>query len=128
MAATELEKTLKRMKVSVKATELAATPACGFSPTSRPWRVTLSRTEADKTVKLTITVLSGTEPNASTVVKCLAADVESCERTLWDFAQEFNQGETDEPTERMYKSVKRIGSRIKRFFGNSWANVASKAA
>ncbi len=128
MAATELEKTLKRMKVNVKATELVATPACGFSPNSRPWRVTLSREVEDKTVKLTVTLLSGKEPDPGTVVKCLAADVETCELTLWDFAQEYNQGETDEATERMYKSCKRVGSRVKRFFGTSWSNVSNKAA
>lgn len=128
MAATELVKTLKRLKVSVKSTELAATPACGFSPNSRPWRVTLSREVEGKTLKLTVTVLSGNEPDLDTVVKCLVVDVETSEQTLWDFAQTYNQGDSDEPTERMYKSCKRIGSRVKRFFGTSWQNVANKAA
>lgn len=128
MAITELEKALKRLKVNVKATELTATPACGFSPTSRPWRVTLSRENGEKTSKLTVTVLAGKPPGADTVVKYLAADVETCELTLWDFAQEYNGGKTDEPTERMYKSCKRVGSRVKRFFGDSWSKISTKAA
>jgi hypothetical protein len=127
--ATELEKTLKRMKVSLKAVELIATPACGFAPNSRPWRCTLSRETGEaKPLRLTVTVLSGTEPTLDTVIKCLVTDVETCELSLWDFAQEYNQGSTDQSTERMYKSCKRVSSRIKRLFGDSWTKVASKAA
>lgn len=126
--ATDLEKTLKRMKVSVKTTELAATPACGFTPASRPWRVTLSREEGEKTSKLTVTILSGETPNVDNVITCLASDVEYSTYTLWDFAQTFNGGKNDEGTERMYKTCKRVGSRIKRFFGDSWPKVVAKAA
>jgi hypothetical protein len=129
MAQTELEKTLKRMKISLKAVELVATPACGFAPSSRPWRCTISReTGGDKPLRLTITVLSGTEPTLDIVIKCLVTDVETCELSLWDFAQEHNDGNTDKPTERMYKSCKRVGSRVKRLFGDSWPKIVNKAA
>lgn len=128
--ASELEKTLKRMRVNLKATQLIATPACGFSPTARPWRITLTRDqkEGEKPLKLTITMLSGTPPGIETVVKCLITDTKNCELTLWDFAQEFNQGETNEGTEHMYKTCKRLATRVQRFFGDSWDKVVNKAA
>lgn len=121
MATTELEKTLSRMKVTIKAKELPGTPARGFSPSVRTWRTTLVREikGEEKPLKLTLTILSPVEPTLSTVVECLTKDIEAGELTLWDFAQEFNKGKTDEATENMYATARRTASRAQRFFGDS---------
>lgn len=127
MAATELEKTLNRMKVTVKATELAGTPARGFTPTQRNWRVTLSKeVKDDKPLRLTLTMLSADEPTVSTVVQCLADDIEDSELSLWDFAQQYNKGKTDKSVERMHVTCKRIAPRVKRVFGDSWNKLVDR--
>lgn len=125
---TELEKTLKRMRVTIKTVVLIATPARGFLPESRLWRVTLAKNVDEKTIKLVLNMLSKDSPTATEIIKCLIDDTEASELKLWDFAQEFNEGKTDAATEDMHKACKRIGPRIRRFFGNSWPNVVSKVA
>lgn len=125
----DLDRMLKRMKVTAKAVELGGTPACGFTPNARPWRVTLTREikGEEKPLKLTVVILSGTEPTVSNVITCLLGDIEYSQLSLWDFAQEFNEGKTNEATERMYKSCKRVAPRTKRFFGDLLDKL-SKAA
>ena len=127
--ANELDKVLSRLSVTIKARELIGTPARGFSPGSRCWRVGLERKVrgAEKPLKLSLTLLSAEEPTPADVVKCLTRDVQSGELSLWDFAQAFGDGRTDPQTERMHKSCKRIGPRVKRFFGEGWAKVATQA-
>jgi hypothetical protein len=119
--ANEIENTLNRMKVSLKATELAGTPARGFSSSIRYWRVTLSKKVKDeeKPLRLTLSILAAEEPSMSKVIECLAADIEAGELSMWDFAQEYNRGRTDEATERMYQTCKRTCTRARRFFGDS---------
>ncbi len=126
---SDLDKTVKRMKVSLKATEQPTTPGHGFTLNTRCWRVILSRdTGGEKPIKLTLTVLSAEEPTVSYIVNCLNKDIADSELTLWEFAQEHNDGNTNEPTETMYKTCKRMAARVKRFFGESWVKVAAKAA
>lgn len=124
MALSELERTLNRMKITIKATELPGTPARGFSTNIRNWRVILTRAPKsdEKALKLSLVILSSDEPTLETVVQCLAEDIEAAELTLWDFAQAFNKankGKADPTTERMYKTCKRTGSRAQKFFGDS---------
>lgn len=129
MAITDLEKTLRRMKVTLKAVELAATPAHGFSPAERLWRCTLSRDVGEeKPARLTLTITSTNEPGLDEVITRLNQDVQDAEMTLWDFAQEYSKGKTTIGTESMYKMCKRISSRAQRFFGESWTKVSLKAA
>lgn len=127
--ATELEKVLSRLKVTLKARELVGTPARGFTPGVRCWRVSLERElkGSDKSLKLSMIVLSATEPTASQVMGCLIRDVESGELSLWDFAQAYGNGNTDEETERRHKTCKRIGPRVRRFFGDGWVKVVNNA-
>jgi hypothetical protein len=117
----ELEKTLRKMRVSIKAVELAGTPSRGFSSEIRTWRVTLTREPKgdEKALKLSLTIISANEPNLTMVVECLADDIEAGELSQWDFTQQFNRGENDQATERMYVTCKRTCSRAKRFFGDS---------
>ena len=126
MATTELDKTLNRMKVTMKAVELAGTPARGFSPTVRNWRVTLTKEGKgdDKPQKLTLVILSANEPTLAMVVETLAKDISDSEMTLWDFAQEYNKGKTGPNIELMHKTCKRIVPRIRKFFGESWGKLA----
>lgn len=119
--ANELEKTLSRMKVTIKAKELPGTPARGFSSNVRTWRTTLTKEVKgeEKPLKLTLTILSPSEPTLPTVIQCLAEDIEAGELTLWDFAQQFTKGKTDEAAENMYATCKRTGTRARKFFGDS---------
>jgi hypothetical protein len=119
MATTELEKTLNRMKVTLKAIELAGTPARGFTANTRSWRVTLTRPTKDteKPLRLTITILSAAEPTINDVIQCLTEDIEAGELSLWDFAQKYNEGETKE-VEVQYKTCQRTSARARRFFGD----------
>jgi hypothetical protein len=122
MAATELEKTLKRMKVTIKTVEQPGTPSRGYLPNARPWRVILSRENKDnpeRPLRLTFTLLSPTEPDLSMALQCLAGDVENSEMTLWEFAQEFNRGKTDKGTERMLKCCKQTAGRGSIFYHRS---------
>ena len=121
MATNELEKTLIRMKITMTSKELPGTPARGFSPSVRNWRATLTREikGEEKPLRLTLTILSPTEPTLPTVVQCLTEDIEAGELTLWDFAHQFNRGKIDPATEHMYVTCKRTGSRARRFFGDS---------
>lgn len=119
---TEMEKTLNRMKVSLKAIELAGTPARGFSPSVRTWRVTLSREikGKEKPLKLTLTILSASMPTVDNVVECITEDIGDADMTLWDFAQAHgDKGKTSEAVERMYKTCKRTESRARKFFGDT---------
>lgn len=126
--ATELEKALKRAKVSIKSIALAATPARGYLPKSRPWRVTLSRDVGeDKPLRLTLVVLSKDEPTAKNIIRWLIDDIEAGDLNLWEFAQTFNNGTTDESTEALHNTCKRVHRRVNRFFGELWGKVASKA-
>ncbi|HEX6826545.1 MAG TPA: hypothetical protein VF077_09555 [Nitrospiraceae bacterium] len=125
--ATELEKVLNRLKVTVKARELVGTPARGFAPGIRCWRVSVDREVkgSDKTSKLPMVILSATEPTVEQVMTMLIRDVEAGEMTQWDFAQAYCNGVDDEQTERMHKTCKRIGPRVHRFFGDGWAKVVN---
>ena len=130
MATTELDKTLNRMKVTAKVTELPGTPARGFSLTVREWRVTLSKEVKgeDKPLKLTLTMLSPAEPTMAMVVQCLAEDIEASELSLWDFAQQYSKGKVDPGMELMHKTCKRTGARVQRFFGDSWVRLTKTMA
>ncbi len=127
--ATELEKVLSRLKVTLKARELVGTPARGFTPGVRCWRVSLEREVkgSDKSLKLSMITLSPSEPTAGQVMGQLIKDVESGELSLWDFAQAYGDGKTDEQAERMHKTCKRIGPRVRRFFGDGWTKVVNNA-
>ena len=116
------------MKITLKTVEQLTTPGRGFTPTTRSWRVILSKDVGEeKALKLAFTMLSATEPNVGNVLTCLAQDIEDGEMTLWEFAQAYNRGKTDEGTERMHKSCKRTAPRVNRFFGNSWNLLSNKA-
>jgi hypothetical protein len=125
----DLEKTLKRMKVTLKSIEQPTTPGHGFTPTTRSWRVTLTRERGaeEKPLKLTFVLLAPKEPDMTSVVQRLMADVEDSEFSLWEFTQQYNKGKEDPATQQMYKHVRRMGARVARFFGESWVKV-SKAA
>jgi hypothetical protein len=127
--ANELDRVLSRLHVTIKSRELIGTPSRGFTPTLRCWRVGLERAVKgeEKPLRLSLTVLSADEPTPSDVVGYLNRDVQSGELTLWDFALAFGTGKTDPATERMHKTCKRIGPRVKRFFGDGWAKVVNYA-
>ena len=127
--ANELDKVLSRLRVTIKSREVIITPARGFPAGSRLWRVSLERAVRgeEKPLRLSLTLLANDEPTPADVVGRLARDVESGELTLWDFGLAYNGGKTDPQTERMHKSCKRIGPRVKRFFGDGWAKVATQA-
>ena len=118
---TELENILNRMKVSLKATELAGTPARGFSASVRNWRVTLTKKlkDEEKPLRLTLNILSAEEPTILSVIECLISDIEAGELSMWDFAQEYNRGRTGEGVELMYRTCNRTCARAKRFFGDT---------
>ena len=125
---SDLEKSLKRMKITLKTVEQLTTPGRGFTPITRSWRVILSKDVGEeKALKLSFVMLSAKEPDVVSVLTCLAKDIEDAEMTLWDFAQAYNRGKTDEGTERMHKSCKRTVPRVNRFFGNSWNLLSNKA-
>ena len=125
---SDLEKSLKRMKITLKTVEQLTTPGRGFTPTTRSWRVILSKDVGEeKALKLSFIMLSAKEPDVVSVLTCLAKDIEDAKMTLWDFAQAYNRGKTDEGTERMHKSCKRTAPRVNRFFGNSWNLLSNKA-
>lgn len=131
--ANELDKVLSRLHVTIKSRELVGTPSRGFTSGLRCWRVGLERTVkgAEKPLRLSLTVLSTDEPTSADVVRYLTSDVQSGELTLWDFALAYGNGKTDAQTESMHKTCKRIGPRVKRFFGEGWvklANFTPKAA
>ncbi len=126
--ANELDKMLSRLRVTVKSREVIITPARGFPAGLRLWRVGLERAVKgeEKPLRLSLTLLSPDEPTTADVVRCLARDVESGELSLWDFGIAFNKGKTDPATERMHKTCKRIGPRVKRFFGDGWAKLVNQ--
>jgi hypothetical protein len=124
---TELEKNLKRLKVTIKATALAATPCRGFTPTARPWRVSLTREIGEeKPLRLTIMGLSENEPVAKEVLRWLVDDIEAGDLNLWEFAQEFNGGKDSAATESMHSACRRVDKKVRRFFGESWGKIAGK--
>jgi hypothetical protein len=127
--ANELEKTLSRLRVTIKSREVLITPARGFPAGLRLWRVSLERAVRgeDKPLKLTLTLLSKEKetPTAAEVIGCLANDVEAGEMSLWDFGLAYNNGKTDPHAESMHKTCKRIGPRVKRFFGDGWAKLVN---
>ena len=126
--ASELDKMLSRLRVTIKSREVVITPSRGFPPTLGLWRVSLERAVKgeDKPLKLNLTVLSPHEPTPVEVIATLALDVESGELSLWDFGIAYNNGKTDPHTERMHKTCKRIGPRVKRFFGDGWAKLVTQ--
>jgi len=122
MAQSELEKTLSKLKVTLKATELAGTPARGFSSTIRTWRVTLTREVKgeEKPLKLTLTLVDPVEPTLEAVVQCIQDDIADSDLTLWAFAQTYGiKGKADKATEAMYKTCKRVEARARKFFGDT---------
>jgi len=127
--ANELDRVLSRLRVTIKSREVIITPARGFPAGSRLWRVSLERAVKgeEKPLRLSLTLLTPDEPTATEVVGCLARDVEAGELLLWDFGIAFNKGKTDPQTESMHKTCKRIGPRVKRFFGDGWAKVLNQA-
>lgn len=130
MTTNELEKVLSKLRVTIKSRELIGTPSRGFTPGVRAWRVGLERAVkgAEKPLRLSMTLMLHGEPTPADVIRSLMGDVESGELTLWDFAQVFGNGKTNDPqTERMHKTCKRLGPRVKRFFGDGWAKLANHA-
>lgn len=126
--ASELEKVLSRLHVTVKSREVIITPTRGFPAGLRLWRVSLERTVkgSDKPVKLSMTVAMPKEPTASDIVACLVGDVEAGEMTLWDFGLAFKSKAEDPQTEQSHKACKRIAPRVKRFFGDGWGKVVNQ--
>ncbi len=127
--ATELEKLLSRLRVTIKSREIVITPARGFPPGTRLWRVGLERAVKgeEKPLRLSFSLLGYDEPTPAHVIATLARDVEAGELSLWDFGLAFGNGKTDPATERMHKTCKRIGPRVKRFFGDGWAKLFTQA-
>lgn len=127
--ANELDRVLSRLRVTIKSREVTITPARGFPTGTRLWRVGLERAVKgeEKPLRLGLTLLSLHEPTAADIIACLARDVEAGELSLWDFGLAFGNGKTDPATERMHKTCKRIGPRVKRFFGDGWAKVVTQA-
>ena len=59
---SDLEKSLKRMKITLKTVEQLTTPGRGFTPTTRSWRVILSKNVGEeKALKLSFVMLSAKE-------------------------------------------------------------------
>jgi hypothetical protein len=127
--ANELDKVLSRLRVTIKSREVITTPARGFPAGSRLWRVSIERAVRGegKPLTLNLTLLAPNEPALVDAVGCLVRDVELGELSLWDFGLAFGNGKTDPATERMHKTCKRIGPRVKKFFGDGWAKVANYA-
>jgi len=125
MTTSEFDKTLTKFGVSFTSKEVTGTPAQGFTPGQRYWRVSLTRKirGEEKPLKLTLTLVSENEPTAKRVIQALHGDIKAAELSLWDFAQAFAAGKTDAGTERMYKTCKRTKPRVTRFFGDQWAKV-----
>ena len=120
--ATELEKTLNKMKVTIKVTEQPCSPARGFSPDARSWRVTLTKEikGEEKPLKMTLVMLAKAEPTLDAVIDCINTDIDDSELTEWEFAQQYSpRGKADMATESMYRACKRFAARAKRFFGDS---------
>ena len=119
---TELEKTMSRMKVTLKVTETAGTPARGFTPIIRNWRAILTRELKgdEKPLKLALTIVSQVKPTVDSVIRSIRDDIEDGTMTLWDFAQAYGiKGKTDNAVESMFKTCKRVSARAKKFFGDS---------
>lgn len=130
MAQSDLEKTLKRLKVTMKVTELTETPARGFTPGTRSWRISLTRElkDQEKPARFTMTMLSPTEPTIDEVMATLSEDTQAGDMKLWDFAQSFGFAKADKAlTERAYKTAKRASGRIRRFFGDAWSRFSAAA-
>lgn len=128
MASSEFDKTLTKLGVTFTSKEVTGTPAQGFTPAQRYWRVALVRKirGQEKPLRLTLTLVSPNEPTAERVVQALQGDIKAAELSLWDFAQSFASGQTDDAgTERMHKSCKRIAPRVAKFFGEQWAKVVA---
>ncbi len=131
-----LEDILRRTVV-LKVTELAMTPARGFSVFSdvkfdwtkvRQWRCSLTLkkppTESKRLAVLTIVILSPERPTMTKVLECLAADIDAAKMSLWDFGTIFAKGDTGEAAQNMHNTCKRTVPRVKRFFGDQWAKIA----
>ncbi len=133
MAQSDLDKTLKRLKVTIKVAELTETPARGFSAENRTWRVSLTREVKDqeKPARFTMTMVSPTEPTIDDVMTTLAEDTQAGNMTLWDFAESFGlpnrTAKEKAVVERIYKITKRAGGRIRRFFGDAWVKFSTAA-
>jgi hypothetical protein len=128
--ATDNEKTLKRLKVTIKVTEITETPARGFMPGIRSWRVSLSRElkDQEKPTRFTMTMLSAKEPTIVDIMATLLEDAQAGDMNLWEFAQTFGFAKVDKVlTERTYKTAKRASGRIRRFFGDVWTKFSSAA-
>ena len=120
--ATELEKIMSRMKVTLKVTEIAGTPARGFTPAIRNWRAILTRELKgdEKPLKLTLTIVSQVKPTVDSVIRSIRDDIEDGAMTLWEFAQAYGiKGKTDNAVESMFKTCKRVSARAKKFCGDS---------
>lgn len=121
----ELSKLLDRLGVSLVIKDMTSIPA--RTSTTRPWRTTLVRTigrgKNAQELRYTTIMLTTIKPTTEEIVSCLLSDNDAGELKLWDFAQSFTEGATDERTECMHKACKRVGKRIKRFFGDEWGNV-----
>lgn len=121
----ELHMALDSLKITAIAKDMPNIPA--RESTIRPWRVTLIRTigrgKDAQELRLSSIMLALTRPLVHDVVTCLIHDTAAGEQKLWDFAQTFSEGKTDEYTELRHKACKRIGNRVRKFFGNDWTAI-----
>ncbi len=122
---SELHKALDNLKITAVVKDMPSVPA-RESPI-RPWRITLVRTvgrgKDAQEIRLSAVMLSETRPILHDMVTSLIHDAAAGEQKLWDFAQTFAEGKIDEQTEVRHKACKRIGNRIRRFFGDDWTMV-----
>lgn len=131
MVNEQLQKVLEKLNVTAKIREIPGVLAKG-SIAARCWRVVLARPikGEEKPKSLSVVYFAPSdegEPKLPEVVESLAKGVIAGEQTLWDFAT-TNGMSVKGDAERIHKVCKRIGPRVKKFFGDSWKNVAPKQA
>lgn len=122
---TELYKVLDKLGVTVIVKDMPNIPARGTG--IKAWRVTLARTigrgQNAQELKLSTPFLGENRPLVHDVVESLIHDTMAGEQKLWDFAQTFCDGKTDEGTEAKHEACKHIGKRAHKFFGDQWEDV-----
>lgn len=128
-----LEQALAKLGVKSTIKELVTTPAHGLPWDARAWRVALTRRigrgkEASEARLIIIAVLAleqttNGEPTTYDVVQSLITDARAGDMTYWDFSQEHGGERSKEEVERTHDTCKKLGKRVKRFFGDTWENV-----
>lgn len=124
---TELETLCEKLKITAESRYgVDRDPLPGVHDGMDAWTVTLRFGRRRLTVPFFMGVgHNGAEPDAASVLYCLASDARAGAVSFEDFASEFGYDPDSRKAEQIWKACRRLAPRVRQFLGDAFEDVAN---